>query len=165
MRELILDRKQLDTLISEMPSGTNALRFQITVTGSCMLPFIRHEDVLTVAQAKPARFRVGDILVYRSPGRKQLFAHRLVSIRKKEDLRFETRGDATFGAKEDVPANNILGYVVSIQRNNRQLNPNHPCRRIAVLLWIAGSPLTTFFLCLARRTYSFYNVHLLSFKI
>jgi signal peptidase I len=159
MREIILDGKQLDTLVREILPVENSLRFTITVTGSCMLPFIRHGDILTVAPVQSSLLHIGDIIVYRNSW-KQLFAHRLVTVKKNNGtLRLETRGDATFGYKENVDEKQILGRVIGVHRKGKLLNLNHPCHRITALLWITGSPITTFILYLMRRVRLLYTAH------
>ncbi len=153
MREVSLDNRQLNIFFEAMLVRRESFRF--VVTGSSMLPFIRTGDTLTVTPVvKYSKLRVGDVIVYQSTD-KRLFVHRIVSKKKKNgQIQLYTRGDATFGYKEKIKEEQLLGRVVSIHRKAKHLNLAHPYHRIMALLWITGSPVTSFTLHLAKKVKS-----------
>ncbi len=91
-----------------------------------MFPFIWTGDRITINPYKnPA---VGDIIV--SKRDEQIVCHRLVKMFEKDGLKYyQTRGDTHFSPDEPVTADQILGKVVRIERENISLP-----RRILLLI-------------------------------
>mgnify|MGYP001195811299 CR=1 FL=1 len=83
---------------------------ELIVRGSSMAPLLGEGNRVQVARS--ARYRAGDLLVFRnSVG--DLVAHRLLGTRRSRgELRFVLRGDATPAADGLVPLAAILGRVV-----------------------------------------------------
>jgi hypothetical protein len=123
---------------------TNGHRVKFRAPGYSMHPTILHEDVITVESA----VKVGDIILYRD--QQSLIAHRFIKILKRseknsrsalqgpqdrsgspigarpstsETLQFILRGDARPISDDPISAEQILGKVVSVERNGRCLNP------------------------------------------
>lgn len=74
--------------------------------GNSMRPCIRHGDRLHV-ELRPARFRLGDVLIRRHQGK--FIAHRLVAVRGKELV---LRGDAN---DPPVLKNQVAGRVTGVE--------------------------------------------------
>lgn len=83
---------------------------ELVVRGTSMAPLLRDGDRVRVSRA--ARYRAGDLLVFRnSVG--DLVGHRLLGTRRSRgELRFVLRGDATPAADGLVALEAILGRVV-----------------------------------------------------
>jgi signal peptidase I len=102
--------------------------------GYSMYPTILHEDVITVEPIKPEAIKVGDIALYHSEN--SVIAHRVLKIENKSDIHtdsqssalspqscFILRGDARPVGDNPINAEQILGKVVSVERNGRCINP------------------------------------------
>jgi len=91
-----------------------------------MHPTICDGDIITVQPVLIANVRVGDIVLYRTE--ENAIAHRVIAIRNRDpftqsaDLNpqclFFLRGDASRFSDEPVRPENILGKIISIDRNN-----------------------------------------------
>ncbi len=113
-----------------------------------MYPTILHEDVITVDPVDASAVKVGDIILYRD--QQNLIAHRVIKILKRseknsrsapqgpqdrsaspigagpstsETLQFILRGDARPAGDDPINAEQILGKVVSVERNGCCINP------------------------------------------
>jgi hypothetical protein len=108
--------------------------------GHSMFPTIMANETIVVEPIDPGTVRMGDIILYRTNGR--LIAHRVVGINVPLDdgsssrsdpeaqssglsphCLFILRGDASPACDAPVKAGQILGKVVSIQRNGRSIEP------------------------------------------
>ena len=112
--------------------------------GDSMYPTICDGDVVTVMPIDTASITIGDIILYRH--RSGVTAHRVMRILKRseknsrsalqgpqdcslsETLEFVFRGDAAINDDAPVSSQQILGKLVSIERNGRRMDPY--CRRI-----------------------------------
>jgi hypothetical protein len=104
-----------------------------------MYPTIWDGDLITVQPIKPSDVITGDIILYRREF--GAVAHRVMHIFKpgaknwrdapkgpqdrssSETLQFFLRGDAAISDDDPVGADQILGKVVSVERNGRRLDP------------------------------------------
>jgi signal peptidase I len=95
-----------------------------------MYPTILHDDVITVEPVEPSTIRVGDIALYRTEN--SLIAHRVVKIEINNDSQssvlspqsyFILRGDARPACDDPVTAEQVLGKVVLIETNGREIDP------------------------------------------
>jgi signal peptidase I len=88
-----------------------------------MRPTIREGEAITVAPARPAGIRRGDVILYRSA--RGVIAHRVARVAQKPDGApvFVPRGDASATCDEPVDESAVLGAVVSVERGGRALNP------------------------------------------
>lgn len=83
-----------------------------------MLPVIRPGDVLTVRRHRSGELKPGQVVLYSRNGR--LTAHRVLKL----PLGFVlTQGDSLPTVDPPVKVQEVVGHVVSIQRNGRELNP------------------------------------------
>jgi signal peptidase len=90
--------------------------------GRSMNPTVREGEKIIVAPVAPSQLRVGDIVLYRN--HRGVIAHRVVTIEKREgDARvFILRGDASRSCDAPVESRQILGKVVSVERNGWRMN-------------------------------------------
>ena len=108
--------------------------------GHSMFPTIMANETIVVEPIDPATVRLGDIILYRTNGR--IIAHRVVGINVHPDDRpsthsdlaaqssvlsphclFILRGDASAACDAPVKAGQILGKIVSIERNGCFIEP------------------------------------------
>lgn len=108
----------LDTTIGLLEQGYT-VRF--SAPGRSMLPTIKDGETITVEPAIAASIKLGDIILYRN--RTGVIAHRVMRIEQtgKCDLRFIPRGDAMAVSDPPVDADQVLGRVVSVRRNGRNV--------------------------------------------
>ena len=129
-------------LIANLLTDGNKIKFR--APGDSMYPTICDGDVITVMPIETASITVKDIILYRH--RSGVTAHRVMRILKRseknsrsalqgpqdrslsETLEFVFRGDAAINDDAPVSSEQILGKVVSIERNGRRIDPY--CLRI-----------------------------------
>jgi signal peptidase I len=117
--------------------------------GDSMYPTICDGDLITVEPIKPSDVSAGDIILYRREY--GVVAHRVMRIHKlggensrcapkgsrdrfsSETLQFLLRGDAAIGDDDPIRASQILGKVVSIERNGRRLDPQRLRTRLHII--------------------------------
>jgi hypothetical protein len=99
--------------------GGYDLRFR--ARGSSMFPLLRDGDILDVQPiGETSSIRSGEIVLYRSLGR-GIVVHRVVGIlREGEEGILLVKGDAAHTPEPQVPASNVLGRVVSTERQGRR---------------------------------------------
>ena len=123
-------------------SSTELLReghgIKFRAPGDSMYPTICDGDLITVEPIKPSDVIVGNIILYRH--KCGITVHRVMRILKRsalqgpqdrsssETLKFFFRGDAAIKYDDPIRADQILGKVVSIERNGRGFDPY--CLRI-----------------------------------
>ena len=124
-------------MLEETLNRGHSIRFR--APGDSMYPTIYDGDLLTVEPIRPAAVIVGDIILYQH--KSGVTVHRVMRIlkRSKENLRsalqgpqarsisetleFLFRGDAAINDDAPVSSEQILGKVVSIERNGRRIDP------------------------------------------
>jgi len=98
--------------------------------GHSMYPTILANETVVVEPVKPLDVHRGDIVLYRTNG--NIFAHRVRDVVKGgssdegftiQSLRFILRGDAARLPDEPVTSDQVLGKVVSVERNGNMVNP------------------------------------------
>ena len=128
-------------MIEETLNRDHSIRFR--APGDSMYPTICDGDVVTVMPIESASITIGDIILYRH--RSGVTAHRVIRILKRseknsrsalqgpqdrslsETLEFVFRGDAAINDDTPVSSEQILGKVVSTERNGRRIDP-YGCR-------------------------------------
>ena len=99
---------------------------RINTRGPSMFPLIRTGDKITVNPEK--NLNIGDIIVFKRD--EQMVCHRLVKVFERDGIRYyQTRGDSHFNLDDPMTADQILGKVVRIERENISLP-----RRILLLI-------------------------------
>lgn len=132
-------------MLEETLNCGHSIRFR--APGDSMYPTICDGDLITVEPLKLSDVIVGDIILYRHEY--GVVAHRVMRIFEQsernsrsapkgpqdhssnETLQFFLRGDAALNDDDPVRADQILGKVVSLDRNGRRLDPY--CLRIKLL--------------------------------
>ena len=125
------EAKIFPELISDLLA--NGLKVKFRAPGYSMYPTILHEDVITVEPVRPEEVQVGDIVLYRNEN--SVIAHRVIKIENKSSIHtdsqssvispqsfFILRGDARPACDDPINAEQILGKVVSVERNGRCMN-------------------------------------------
>jgi hypothetical protein len=92
-------------------------RFRFHAKGDSMSPFIRSDDLITIAPLSSRTPRVGDIVAFVRPQTHQLVVHRIIG---KDQDGFLVQGDNDSGQRDQVLGQNILGCVVKIERAGKE---------------------------------------------
>jgi hypothetical protein len=134
-----LTREAPDT--AKIAMAADVLRAQRTIRlracGTSMLPALWPGDLLTIEPFAVAQAAVGDIVLVARDGR--FFIHRLIQIGGSCDAAaWITRGDAMPERDPPVSAEQIIGRVSQVERNDREfIVPRHlpaSSRRFAKLI-------------------------------
>jgi hypothetical protein len=116
--------------------GAN-LRFK--ATGDSMHPLIENGDVLVVEPVTPT-FSVGDILLNSRPDG-LVTAHRLVRIRRRNGSRvLVTKGDSLDYLDPPITPEQVLGRIISVERNGQTAKLNSRFYRVLAVCWAMLSP-------------------------
>jgi signal peptidase I len=110
-------------LIGELLQTGYGVRFG--ARGHSMHPTIRDGEALMVEPVAAGDVRRGDILLYST--RRGAIAHRVIRVRAEgsAERAFVLRGDASMSSvmdEEVVSARYVLGRVVSVERNGREID-------------------------------------------
>jgi signal peptidase I len=133
-------------MISQILGDGHNVRFK--APGNSMRPAILDGDCLEVEPIGPAAIKMGDIILYQSQER--IIAHRVMDIGKGEipktppaaritHYSYILRGDASYSYDEPVYADQILGKIVSVERNGRRINPYSSLYKISCRARVWGS--------------------------
>jgi signal peptidase I len=135
------ERSDFLELSQELLGRGAMLRFR--AHGRSMHPFIKDGSTLIVEPVNGTSVNIGDIIFYRRP-EGSLTAHRLIDISSQADGTFLiTRGDSHRYHDPPVPAEQIMGRVIRVEGEQRQLQLN---------TW-PGRPLGFLIACFARGGY------------
>jgi signal peptidase I len=135
-------------LMSQVLLNGHKIRF--CAPGKSMQPAILDGDCLMVEPVEAAAVKVGDIILYHTQNR--IIAHRVMDIGKGEiagsqaiahviHYSFILRGDAAYSYDEPVHADQIVGKIVSVERNGRHINPYSWIYKIECMARIWGARL------------------------
>lgn len=105
-------------LITELLQEGYKVNF--SAPGHSMYPTIMANETIMVEPIDPGTVRLGDIVLYRTNSR--LVAHRVIGI-ENEINDFVLRGDASLTCDASVKSEQILGKVISIERNGCSIDP------------------------------------------
>ena len=115
----------LEQVCTELLREGHQIKFK--APGDSMYPTICDGDLITVQPIKPSNVIMGDIILYRH--KSGVVAHRVVNIQAPQSsvpspqYFFTLRGDAAIVLDNPVGADQILGKVVSTEKNGRRINP------------------------------------------
>src|SRR4030067_3849623 len=137
-------------LSCEILKKGHLLRFQ--ARGNSMHPFIKDKDIIKIKPVEPLKLKAGDVIFYLS-GSKRLIAHRLIKKTKgKEDeLLFVTKGDSTHGFDEAIPSSSVLGKVVAVERDEKEISMETRVAGFKNFLLSKTSPFSFILYPLGRR--------------
>ncbi|MCX6269856.1 MAG: hypothetical protein NTU44_01310 [Bacteroidetes bacterium] len=123
---------------------------RVTVGGRSMWPWIRKGDVAIIEPFSPGEEPLrGQLVVF--PGAGKLIAHRLIAVRMTSaGKRFFTKGDACTRSDSPLEREQILGHLVSLERNGRKKIPGKG-RFLASLSRVTGPAYYCFYL--SHRVY------------
>ena len=91
--------------------------FQFTAFGASMLPFIKNGDTLTLLPYK-CKPKTGDVAAFVRRDIQKLVVHRIVGRHRGEYI---FKGDNCSDLDGIINEKDILGYVVSVQRQKRDV--------------------------------------------
>lgn len=89
-----------------------------TVRGFSMSPFIRDDDVLTIVPVNSRAPRVGEVVAFTMPASGRLTIHRILA---RAGTGWLVRGDNCLETDGVVARENIIGRVVRVERQGRQV--------------------------------------------
>lgn len=116
---------------------------RVRVTGTSMLPAIRPGDIVRVQHVPLTTIATGDIVLFRWADR--LMAHRVVDLQFEEAVpHLITRGDRHAHVDPHVTESGLLGKVVGVVRNRREVSlaapqPFRPELFGSCLRWTLGT--------------------------
>lgn len=140
MPDLCVAGADLEPLAAEILQGGNSLRFR--VRGASMRPFIKDGDLAEVWPTSTSDLRRGDVVLCRHAGGR-LVVHRVVRVRRKNGrIAVVTRGDLMAQPDGSVPAHDVLGRAVAVEREGRRIALDRGLHRLLGLLWTSSSPLS-----------------------
>jgi hypothetical protein len=106
-------------LSQEMFDRGKAIRFR--AHGRSMHPFIKDGDILIVEPMNGTLANTGDVIFYRLPFG-PLVAHRLIRVEHHENtIVLITKGDSLNYYDTPIPAKQVIGKVVCVDGQKRQL--------------------------------------------
>ena len=93
--------------------------FRFRAKGFSMSPFIKDDDVITISPLTDGSIRSGDVVAFIRPEIKNLVIHRVV---EKKGKHFQIKGDNIPDSDELIPATNIMGHVIRVERNGKEIS-------------------------------------------
>ncbi len=108
-----------EALVTEILTRGLGVRF--SARGGSMRPTIRGGEAITVTPVAIEAVAAGDIVLFRRRGR--MVVHRVLRVLREGDVvRFLTRGDASVAADPPLEACHVLGRVVAVERDGRDVD-------------------------------------------
>jgi len=126
-------------LSTEILKKGHVLRFQ--AWGISMHPFIKHGDIIKIKPVEPEKLKAGDVIFY-SVKERGFIAHRLIKKtkgRRGEPL-FVTKGDSCPEFDGTISPSQVLGKVISIERNGKEISMENGIARLKNFLLSKASP-------------------------
>jgi len=114
-RGIYTSEVRLELLKAVMEEGK---LFRFRAPGFSMYPFIRNNDIVTLAPLADRCPRTGDIVAFIHPGTRKLVVHRIIHPR---DTDFIIKGDNADEPDGLIPRENIFGTVIRIERAGRNV--------------------------------------------
>ena len=126
--------------------------------GFSMSPFIHDGDVLVIAPSKGRQPRLGDVVAFTLPGSDRLAIHRIVARHKDGWL---VRGDNSSQADGVVGGDAILGVVIRVERDGRNIRLGLGVERVGIALLNRSNllPALREWRYLLRRLLAFLKLH------
>ena len=143
------ENKQFSTIMNAVLEKNKPIRFK--ASGSSMSPFIRDGDIITIKSKKNYHIHCGDIVIFNHPTSNKLAVHRVISRKARNYLIKPDNGNKPDGW---VNLKNIFGYVIQVERRNRNIRLGIEYGK-SIVAWISYINCLYFF----RRIF-FYIYHL-----
>jgi len=125
------------------------------IYGSSMGPAVKLGSLIVAKTAKVEDLRVGDIIVFSSPGNDTTVTHRIVGIREAEDgLYFQTKGDASNGSdprEVELQGRPVHKFVYAVPYLGYFVNFAKTALGIALLVALPAAALVALELPQARK--------------
>jgi signal peptidase I len=136
MPEIDINSDQFADLAGEILASGRTLHFR--ARGVSMRPCIQDGDLLEIQSIREQDIRIGDILLI-NLARRQLLVHRVVRILIRWGQKtFLLQGDAAPKKDGYVPFDQVLGQVISIERNDKHVNLNTPLKHYLAVIYVKG---------------------------
>jgi signal peptidase I len=108
-----------------------------------MSPFIKDGDVLEIKPVEVSEIKLGDVIFYRTESR--IVAHRVIKKVSGNGKAFLiTKGDSSPSSDEPVHPEDLLGKVITVERNGSSLRLDTLPARWINLLWVKISPFSRY---------------------
>lgn len=137
--ELVISGSALIDLLRSVLKKNVPFRFR--ARGDSMVPFIMHDDLVTISPLPNSLPRIGNIIAFTYQGIDKLIIHRV--IKKKGDY-FLIKGDNLTHNDGFIHRSNIIGYVTKIERKGKEI--------------FLGLGIERFIIVILARWGSFYNL-------
>ena len=128
-----LKKEDFASITQKVLDGGRVLRFR--AKGGSMSPFIHNGDVVEVIPIK-GKINLGDVVLYRFPDGNPVI-HRVIRRNKKSII---TKGDSVPSPDQAVLSRQVLGRVVSIEKNGWRMSLDAKIGRLLNILFTAISP-------------------------
>lgn len=112
--EVRLRGTDLIEIIGAVLARGTAFRFR--VKGFSMWPFIKDEDIVTIAAAQTGRLRLGEVVAFVHPESQGLVMHRVIGKRGEDYL---VQGDNALRQDGALSKARILGRVKKVERDGK----------------------------------------------
>jgi signal peptidase I len=133
-----LNGREFHDLAGQILQSGHLLRFQ--ASGSSMQPFIHDGDILEVAPLSGKHVRSGEVLLVEAVNGDWL-AHRVVKTRNRDGrLAILIKGDACSYPDGWFGLDDILGRVVTVQRDSQRIQLTSIAERRRAKMWVAIAP-------------------------
>ena len=122
---------------------------KISVVGNSMLPLMRDGNHVLVAHDSTS-IHIGDVIVFWQSD--HLFVHRVIRIeRTSQPVRFLTKGDNAPNFDSPVSVEEVIGRVIAIQRDDREILLDTKAWRASGYLIAWTTLLLSMFLAIGQR--------------
>ena len=133
---LNLKREDFTFIAQEVLGRGRILRFK--AKGGSMSPFIRNGDVVEVVPLK-GKINIGDVVLYRSSYGNPV-VHRVI-YRNTESI--ITKGDSVSNPDQLILSKQVLGRVVTVEKNGWCIRLDRPMGRLLNILLALISPFSS----------------------
>jgi hypothetical protein len=154
--ELALSCVAFVELMQEVLSKGKVFRFR--ASGFSMSPFTQDDDLISVSTLNNSFPLVGEVVAFTDSERGKLLVHRIVS---KDHANYLIAGDNQLDPRYDkVPLENILGRVIGVERNGKQVELGLGLEKSLIALFSRARLLQPQMLRLASLIHPFRRVRL-----
>jgi hypothetical protein len=127
---------------------------QISLTGHCMKPLLRENDLITIQPFHAEQLRCGDVAIYLINGK--LKAHRFLKrIIIDEHHYLITKSDRRFRCDNPVPYKDLLGKIIQVKKGTKLVD--YKSRQWEIINYLLGklSPYISFIEYFYKRSRGF----------